>query len=197
MHRQLPGDNVMNLSVEAKPHYIESNNIASVYLKQGECYISSINELVQVKTVLGSCVTITMHCPILKIGGITHSLLPFPLNGAPAPPDQVGRYVNTSVKYIFERLSMMGGIKKNLQVKIFGGAQMFWADPEKPPKKALNIGRRNVETALETIDKLGLTITATNVGGRQGRKLLFFPHQGDVWVKKINRILRPPGGANG
>lgn len=186
----------MNLSVGVhNAPYSAQRDKTSVYLKQGECYVSK-GDPGQVRTVLGSCVTVTMHCPILNIGGITHSLLPFPLNGVQAPPDHIGRYVNTSIKYVYDKLCAKGVIKRSLQVKVFGGAQMFWSDGDTTHRPELNIGRRNVETALETISNLGLTVAATDVGGRQGRKLVFFPHQGDVWVKKINRILKSPGGGN-
>jgi chemotaxis protein CheD len=161
---------------------------AQVYLKQGEHYISN-GQPAQVKTVLGSCVSVTMHCPILKIGGITHSLLPFPIPGTTLQPGHRGRFVISSINLLFERLLSNGAVRNSLEVKIFGGGQMFLPDPDRPVLKSLNIGRRNVETALETIQKHGLSVTTTDVGGNLGRKLLFFPHNGDVWVKKINRLV--------
>ena len=171
-----------------KDCYPELDTWSRIYLKQGEHYVSK-GRPAQVKTVLGSCVSVTMHCPILKIGGITHSLLPFPIPGSTLQPDHKGRFVISSVKLLFELLMTNGAVRNSLEVKIFGGGQMFVPDPDKPVLKSLNIGRRNVETALETIQKLGLSITTTDVGGNLGRKLLFFPHSGDVWVKKINRLV--------
>ncbi len=160
----------------------------NVYLKQGEFYISDGGPA-QVRTVLGSCVTVTMYCPILNIGGITHSLLPFPLPGSQNTGDQTGRYVNFSIQHVFKKMTALGATTPKMEVKIFGGGQMFLPLPGKQTQTTLNIGRRNVETALRTIQELGLNLTATDVGGTQGRKLLFFPHRGDVWVKKINRTL--------
>lgn len=168
---------------------VNSSEGLSLYIKQGEYYISDGGPA-QVRTILGSCVTVTMHCPILKIGGITHSLLPFPLPGTKGmPPGHHGRYVNSSVQYIFNQMLSRGANRHRLEVKIFGGGQMLLPVPGKPVQERLNIGRRNVETALKTIQELGLTVTATDVGGNQGRKLLFFPHRGDVWIKKITRTI--------
>ncbi len=170
------------------------NNIISdfdcvdIYLKQGEYYISNGGPA-RVSTILGSCVTVTMYCPILNIGGITHSLLPFPLSGIRNPDEMKGRYVNLIVRHVFNRMTALGAKKKKIEVKIFGGGQMFLPSLDKPIKTPLNIGRRNVETALKTIQELGLNITATDVGGLHGRKLVFFPHRGDVWIKKINRTV--------
>lgn len=178
---------------EIKSQHPDIDTWPSVYLKQGECYISDGNPA-QARTVLGSCVTVTMHCPVLKIGGITHSLLPFPLPGNRIPPGHRGRFVVSSVHYIHEQLVARGVHQNRLEVKIFGGGQMFLPVAGKAVQEKLNIGRRNVETALKTIQELGLTITATDVGGTLGRKLLFFPHRGDVWVKKINRSSIPGDG---
>ncbi len=160
----------------------------NIYIKQGEYYISDGGP-VRIRTVLGSCVTVTMFCPVFNIGAITHSLLPFPLPGVRNDTNQIGRYVNLSVRHVYERMMNLGVNSRTMEVKIFGGGQMFLPIPGKSVNTTLNIGRRNVETALKTIQELGLNITATDVGGTQGRKLLFFAHRGDVWVKKINRTL--------
>jgi len=167
-----------------------------VYLKQGEWFVSD-GSPAQVRTVLGSCVTVTMYCPRLNIGGITHSLLPFPLPGTPDTANLVGRYVNSSVRHIFGKMSAKGAVPRTMEVKIFGGSQMFLPVPGKHENKTLNIGRRNVETALQVIGELGLTVTATDVGGTLGRKVLFFPHRGDVWIKKIQRTLVGKEGKDG
>jgi chemotaxis protein CheD len=172
---------------------IESRNTGTadwlnVYLKQGEFYISD-GSPAQVRTVLGSCVTVTMYCPARNIGGITHSLLPYPLPKTIDAANLTGRYVNLSIRHVYTRMASLGVNFRTIEVKIFGGGQMFLPVPGKETETALNIGRRNVETALKTIQELGLTITATDVGGIHGRKLLFFPHRGDVWIKKINRTL--------
>ncbi|MFP4446111.1 MAG: chemotaxis protein CheD [Desulfosudaceae bacterium] len=165
---------------------------ADIYLKQGEYYISDGGPA-QVRTVLGSCVTVTMHCPIMKIGALTHSLLPYPLPNTTLLERDKGRYVNSSITYIFEKLIARGVSRSRLEVKIFGGGQMMLPVPGKEIHAKLNIGRRNVETALKIIQQLGLNITATDVGGHHGRKLLFFPQRGDVWVKKINRTVSQAG----
>ena len=157
-----------------------------LFLNQGEYYISDDNPVI-IRTILGSCVTVTMHCPVNKIGAITHSLLPYPLPGTKIGPGHHGRFVNSSVRHAFERILARGAKKNRLEVKVFGGGQMLLPPSGQELCKEINIGRRNVETALKVISELGLKITATDVGGTWGRKLMFFPHRGDVWVKKIIR----------
>ncbi|MEW6080036.1 MAG: chemotaxis protein CheD [Thermodesulfobacteriota bacterium] len=158
----------------------------AIFLKQGEYYISGAGPAL-VRTVLGSCVTVTMHCPVQKIGGMTHSLLPYPLPGTVAPRGQHGRFVDASVRYVFDRMMSLGISKDTLEVKVFGGGQLLTSLSGRSSDMEITIGRRNVETALNVIRELGLSVTATDVGGNLGRTLIFYPYLGDVWVKKIVR----------
>lgn len=174
-------------------------DLPGIFLKQGEYYVSS-REPAMVWTVLGSCVTVTMHCPVLKIGGITHSLLPYPFPGTSVPSGQSGRYVNSSVRLLLKKLICRGVSKSNLEVKVFGGGNLLPGKSSTPLNRLINIGRLNVETALMVIQELGLQVTATDVGGNHGRRLMFYPHRGDAWVKKVvpgmtrARALRPVTG---
>jgi chemotaxis protein CheD len=156
------------------------------FLKQGEYYISEKGPAL-VRTILGSSVAVTMHCPALKIGGITHSLLPYPLPGAKTPADHIGRFVDLSVRHVLERMLSLGAGKDTLEIKVFGGGQLLTRLTGASSGIEISIGRRNVETALKVIGDLGLHVTTTDVGGNWGRKLIFYPHRGDVLIKKIVR----------
>ncbi|MEW6080029.1 MAG: chemotaxis protein CheD [Thermodesulfobacteriota bacterium] len=157
-----------------------------LFLKQGEYHISDKGPML-IRTILGSSVAVTMHCPELKIGGITHSLLPFPVPGATTPADHIGRFVNLSVRHVLERLLDMGARKDTLEIKVFGGGQLLTRLTGTSSGIEISIGRRNVATALKVIGELDLHVTATDVGGNWGRKLIFYPHRGDVLIKKIVR----------
>lgn len=178
----------MKSGYDLQPCFDATTEWPTVFLKQGEYYISDGGPAL-VRTILGSCVTVTMHCPVLKIGGLTHSLLPYPLPGTPLANGHHGRFVDSSVKHVLERMLSLGIKKSSLEVKVFGGGQMLLKPSGQPLSKEINIGRRNVETALRVIQEFGLHITATDVGGTWGRKLMFYPHRGDVWVKKITRTI--------
>lgn len=173
--------------------YDSSSQWPSLFLKQGEYYISG-NDPAAVWTVLGSCVTVTMHCPVLKIGGMTHSLLPYPQPGTGIPFGQTGRFVDVSIRHLFEKMISRGADTDKLEVKVFGGGNLLSVISGKPLDAKVNIGRLNAETALEVIRELGLPVTATDIGGTWGRRLVFYPSRGDVWVKKIiRRIIRAKG----
>jgi chemotaxis protein CheD len=102
--------------------------------------------------------------------------------------------VESSVRLVFERMMSLGVNRGDLEVKVFGGGKMLTSLAGTDPGREFSIGRRNVETALKVIQELGLTIAATDVGGTWGRKLMYYPHWGDVWVKKIVRTLNSSSG---
>lgn len=170
-----------------------SSGWPNVFLKQGEFYISD-NDPAMVWTVLGSCVTVTMYCPIRKIGGMTHSLLPYPLSNAGIPCNQPGRFVDAAIRSLLAKMRSRGAGKNRLEVKVFGGGNLLPVISGRPRDEKVNIGRLNAETALKVIHELGLQVTATDIGGTWGRRLVFYPHCGDVWVRKIIRRLRQDEG---
>ncbi|HKI82099.1 MAG TPA: chemotaxis protein CheD, partial [Pseudodesulfovibrio sp.] len=58
-------------------------------------------------------------------------------------------------------------------------------------------GRRNIEMAKKLLKFARLDIQAQDVGGDQGRKLLFNTKSGDVWVKKLNKSQLAATGDGG
>ncbi len=66
---------------------------AAVSLRPGQIHFAK--EPAVVSTVLGSCVSVTMHCARLEIGAICHALFPA---GVPAEDVEPFRYVDRSVE---------------------------------------------------------------------------------------------------
>ena len=52
----------------------QPSNVTEVFLQPGEFHFGHART--RIKTILGSCVAITMWHPILRIGGMCHYLLP-------------------------------------------------------------------------------------------------------------------------
>ena len=70
-------------------------------------------------------------------------------------------------------------------MKCFGGADMFSRPIEK--SGLLSVGRQNSETADEVLKSEGLTLVTRDVGGLQGRKILFYTHTGEVLMKRLTQ----------
>ncbi len=156
--------------------------IPIVYLKPGEMYITEKPTLVS--TVLGSCVSVTMFNPRLKIGAICHGLLPtYKAKLSCRSLMEEYKYVNSSIDNMVKKYKGYGVCSRELEVKIFGGSEMMHAKPDVVP--IVSIGIQNVQAAIHTIKSNGLSSIATNVGGASGRKLYFNTQTGDVFMKLL------------
>jgi chemotaxis protein CheD len=147
-----------------------------VYLKPGELCYSEIPT--RVSTILGSCVAVTMFDPVTKVGSICHAMLPRVPSSREGEPF---RYVDSAILHMLDRFRALGMRMEFLEVKVFGGADVL----EHRSANGASVGRQNIETALDTIDKAGLRIIVSDVGGKVGRKLHFHTHTGEVFLRRM------------
>jgi chemotaxis protein CheD len=74
--------------------------------------------------------------------------------------------------------------RSEIEVKCFGGADMF--TQKNADSGLVSIGKQNIITAEKTLASEGLTLRVKDVGGRQGRKILFYTHTGEVLLKRLS-----------
>ena len=158
--------------------------LAQVYLRPGERHFAENPTLVT--TVLGSCVSVTMHSRRLAAGAICHALLPEG-NGE---KDTVGfRYVDSSIRRMVGWFDRLGVRRRDIEVKLFGGADLLKVAATCAGNAT--VGHSNIEMAIKTIESEKLRLLASDVGGNAGRKLYFYSHTGEVLVRRI-----PDGSAH-
>jgi len=158
--------------------------LPKVFLQTGDCFFGV--QPTMVTTVLGSCLAVTIHAPGLGIGTVCHAFLPDSSDtkrGAPDP--QICRYVDTALQNMLETMDKMGVPRKELIIKMFGGASGIAVNS--PETSSYNIGRRNVEMARKLLRFARLEVKGEDVGGSQGRKLMFNTQTGEIWVKKLRK----------
>lgn len=154
-----------------------------VFLQTGDCFLGVKPTLVT--TVLGSCVAVTMCDPVRGIGALCHAFLPESASfSAKGPDPQVCRFVDTALENMFSSLARLRIDPQSLVVKVFGGANGIMTAGR---GNLFDIGGRNVTAVRRGLMNVGVPIAKADVGGTQGRKLLFLTHTGDVWVKRLNR----------
>ncbi len=156
------------------------------HLRIGECFLSK-NPTV-VCTVLGSCVAVTFFQPKLNLGGIFHALLPDSREFTAEEKMQTCRFVNSSIHSLLQAVQRHGGHSRDIQVKVFGGAELFGFGSGLSSGNN-SVGRKNVQMAIMELEKMGLRILASDVGGELGRKLYFLTSTGEIWVKRIKRTI--------
>ncbi|MGK7397115.1 MAG: chemotaxis protein CheD [Candidatus Cyclobacteriaceae bacterium M3_2C_046] len=132
----------------------------------------------QIKTVLGSCVAVCLWDPVLKIGGMNHYMLPLWNGEGLSSP----KYGNVAIEKLIQKMVELGSNKHNLIAKIFGGSESF-----KQESFHFQIGRRNSQVALETLEKERIKITGKSLGGSEGRNIRFNTDTGEVFMKYIRK----------
>lgn len=148
-----------------------------VYLKPGELTVAMQPTLVE--TVLGSCVTVSLFCPITGISAVCHAMLP-------TGDDQDFKYVDSAVTHMVKTLERKGVQLSTLVAKLFGGADMFAKCREIGPTR-FPVGDQNILKARQILNLHHIEIRSEDVGGIYGRKLLFFSDTGQVFIKKLSR----------
>ncbi len=149
-----------------------------IFLQPGELYFGEAGT--RIRTVLGSCVSITVWQPRLRIGGMCHYMLPHRGTKAAGPLD--GRYGDEAVALLLRDLATVGVSPRDCEAKLFGGGNMF-PKALTGGRPILNVSARNIQAARELPDRHGFRRMAEHVGGIGHRTLLFDIATGDAWLK--------------
>lgn len=160
-----------------------------IFLQPGEHYFGERDT--RIRTVLGSCVSVTFWHPQLLVGGMCHYMLPareYERRDEPMPrPD--GRYADEAIALLMREIDAAGASHREYQVKLFGGGNMF---PETRKASDGHVGQRNVDTARMLVKKHGFQCVAEHMGGIGHRNIIFDVWNGDVWVRH-SEIKRAEG----
>lgn len=163
----------------------QKRELPHIYLKQGEFHCTS--EPAMISTVLGSCIAITMYSRKHGTGAMCHVLLPRCRNKGVCGLNctENFKYLECTFPYMLEKFDRLKMKRAEIDVKIFGGADMF--ERKRKTTDLMSVGRQNVELALSLMKKEGLKPKAKDVGGEQGRKIFFFTNTGEVFLKRLPR----------
>ena len=135
-----------------------------VLLLPGQWYFGQTGAMV--RTLLGSCIAVTLWHPGRQLGGMCHFLLPT----RPRPPDGTldGRFGDEAMELLARAVARAGTRPSDFEVNLFGGADTM---PDEAKVK-FNIGERNVEKAWELIDRYGFQLVNVDVGGTDPRTVV-------------------------
>jgi len=150
----------------------------------GEYYVTVQNEIIV--TVLGSCVSACVRDKVYGIGGMNHFMLPLSSadmsehlqpGGASTKATRYGGY---AMEMLINDILKNGGMRKNLEIKIFGGGKII--------SNMSDIGKMNVLFIEEYIKNENLTLISEDTGDIFPRKVVFHPKSGKVKVKRLQSI---------
>lgn len=128
-------------------------------------------------TVLGSCISVCMYDPKSHVGGINHFMLP---KGADINKPLSTRYGIHAMELLINNLIKIGGKRSRFEVKVFGGGHVLKIINSSGSVPNLNINFINKFLATEKIN-----VVTSDLGGNSTRRVLFFPHTGKVFLKRL------------
>lgn len=154
-----------------------------VFLPQGGLFVGDASY--RIRTLLGSCVSITLWHPRMKVGAMSHFLLPTRSAGRELT-ELDGRYGDEAMQLIVQELRAAGVPPAQCQAKVFGGGNMF---PELAAavSGAALVGQRNGEAARALLQAHGIGIVSESLFGIGYRQIIFEVGTGDVWAYQVNR----------
>lgn len=149
-----------------------------VFLRPGELWFGGGR--VRVRTLLGSCVAVTLWHPVERIGGMCHYMTPTRPTGAPGA-EPSGRYADDAIGMLLDGVAAASTQPQDYQVKIFGGGSQFAVAPGSP----VDVAAWNVDAGLVLLEQHGLRISAMHLGGVGHRQVVLDLAGGDVWMRHV------------
>ena len=168
---------------DSLPATTDLEGVIEIFLNPGEYFVGGSGY--QVRTLLGSCVSITLWHQRLRFGAISHFLLPFrkqTLRTDRAEIELDGKYADESMILILDAFQRENVPLTGCQAKIFGGGNMF---PGHSVTQQLDVGLKNGEMARKLLAKYRIPVVAEDLFGYGHRELIFNLGNGDVWMRQM------------
>lgn len=136
-----------------------------------------------IRTILGSCVAVTLVDRKARIIGLCHYLLDKALQG-----EKGGfRYGEIAIPALIEAMEAQGANTKAMEAQIFGGANLS----ANLASFHDEIGRANVEIARKSMEMLRIPVIHEDVGGQLGRNILLTSSDFGV----VSNLIQKASGA--
>ncbi len=157
-----------------------TSNNSCINLQSGDVYFSQTFEHDAekiLKTILGSCVAVTIWHSKSKTAGICHYLLAKEVEKAKITQTmQKYRYGEEALNYLFNKMILLHPADE-YDIALFGGSNMYPSLIQPP------IGEMNVKFAQAWATKNKLTFNHQDTLGNNGRNLTFNLITGAITIK--------------
>jgi len=156
------------------------DSIEKHFLYPGQLVVTK--DAMEISTILGSCVSVCLFDSIRRIAGMNHFLLP--VNDK--FKTDIEKYGDTSMEFMLDKMISMGSNQNDIVAKVFGGGELLTYQ-----NSNFNIGKKNIEAALDFICNHEIRMISRAVGGVLGRKIIFNTLTGIVRHKYMLPSKRP------
>jgi chemotaxis protein CheD len=135
----------------------------------------------RVRTLLGSCVAMTLWHPQQRVGGIAHFMLPSRSRSRRDGEALDARYADEVIELFCRHVRELNTTAPDYEVKLFGGANMF---PHMiRDDDCSGVSCRNVQAARRLVDEHGFWLKAEHLGGVGHRSLIFDLRDGVAYLR--------------
>lgn len=154
-------------------------HVIEIYLQPGELWFGDENT--RIRTILGSCVAITLWHPRRRIGGMCHYMLPNRVRARDAALD--GRYADEAMALLIQEIQGSKSQPREFEAKLFGGGRMFDHGHCEGKHCANQVHVRNIEAGRDLVARHGIPLKAEHLGGHGHRQVILDIWSGHAWMK--------------
>lgn len=155
------------------------DEVQDVYLKPGEIFFGKGKQIV-VRTLLGSCVAITLWHPKKHFGGMCHVTMPTRnFTGNLSQLDT--NYADEAMRYFVNKLTLFKLKPKEFVVGFYGGGKMFDVK-----ERGHGIGGGNISAMREQIEQHDFYVSKESTAGQVYRKIWLSLADGNVKLVEVN-----------
>jgi chemotaxis protein CheD len=151
-----------------------------VNVVQGMTYVSA--QPAVLTTVLGSCVACCLFDPQMRIGGMNHFLLAQPRAGALMKGGEAERYGLYAMELLINEMLKAGAMRSQLRAHLYGGANLHAGMHE--------IGSANAAFAREFLERDGIPLVHSSLGGGQARRIDFRTAAGQARCRLVDEQVQ-------
>lgn len=163
-------------------YWDKTNGRYAAKILPGEFYVTR-GRAELITTVLGSCVSACVRDPVSGIAGMNHFMLPVEQGSGGGWGDVLSastRYGNHAMEQLINGILAAGGSRVRLEIKVFGGGRVL--------TQMTDVGRKNIAFIRQFIRMEGFELAAEDLGDVYPRKIIYFPENGRVRVKKLRSL---------
>jgi len=153
-------------------------------LTAGEYFATQDGEVLY--TVVGSCIAACIYDKERKVAGMNHFLLPGMVRPDEMLSCELGRYGIFAMELLIGELIKLGARREGLQAKLFGAGNVL-----KFRSSDGDITGSNIRFAKKFLELEGIPTVKEDLGGKGGRKILFFSDSNRVLLKRFDTQREP------
>lgn len=166
------------------PHIDEPADCGTLVIGLGGLEVVRTGRGVLVTYALGSCIGVSVHDPVARVGGMVHLQLANSRDASDPVEAQAnpGRYVDLGLPLLIATAARCGALASRLRIAIAGGAA-----PGLSGSDYFAIGKRNLTAVRKWLWQSGLLVTGEDVGGDQPRTMKLDLATGETVISSQGR----------